>query len=331
MPAEIIGALVGLIASSLLARQRDGARVPDWLGFINLAHVRTAAGGVFGLTATAGVTLSISNHSHHTISYVAWYGVAGIALVVVVTTTILIERGRAAGRRTASRHGAAAFAVDGRAPVGRIHEQHLHGWLERLVNAVNERSACPYPDDQGRQAIRSHFPDLTAPCDEWDAAVARADAAPVAAREQVERHVAEAHIPDGYNRDKLAEVIARFVVARPDYHVVLRAVRDEFRGDDVCWSVFTPSGRGTEVKIAELADAPVEAIQEHVSADEAALRAVVDGVRNSERIPEIAASRDALGELRRPLLDMLATKQAVSPILSAAACPYCQAQLQLAA
>jgi hypothetical protein len=86
-----------------------------------------------------------------------------------------------------------------------------------------------------------------------------------------------------------------------------------------------------EVKIAELADVPVEAIQARVVADEDALQAVVDSLHKSYLIPEIAASRAALDELRRPLLDMLATKLAVSPILSAEACPYCLAQLQLAA
>jgi hypothetical protein len=308
--------------------------VPSWFGFVKITHVRNVAAGVCTLTAAAGINLSTSDHSHREISYIAWYGAAGLALLVVVATTIIIERSRSAGEdgQTGTTSHAAAQSP-GRPPVGTIHEQHLHDWLAGIARAVSQNSACGYasfPDAAGHneKAVAAHFPDLMPRLAEWDRSVARAEDAPGAAREQVERAVGAADIPAEYNRKSITEIIARFVAARPDYRIVLRAVRDDFRDDGVCWSVFTASGRGMELKVAQLADAPIEEIKERAGAHEQALQAIVDGVRDSDLIPEISASRAALEALQQPLLDVLSLKQAVSPILFAADCSYCEAQLQ---
>jgi hypothetical protein len=324
-----IGGLAGLLGSALWTWSRGAARAPSWFGFLKITYVRTFAWGVFTLTATAGINLSTSDHSHHEASYFAWYGTAAVAYVVIVVTTIVMERS-SAGRSSQEEPGSRRAASPAERPeVGTIHEQHLHVWLADLFNSVCNRSVTGYAAfstgaDQRQRAIGAHFPDLVPGLAEWDGAVTRADAAPDAAREQVERAVIAANVPADYDRESIAEIIARFVTARPDYRIVLRAVGD----GDSYWSVYTASGTGMELKIAELSDAHIDVIKGQVGAHEAALQAVVDSVRDSDRIPEIAASREALEALRQPLLELLGLKQAVSPILFAADCSYCQAQLQ---
>lgn len=64
--------------------------MPRWFGFLKFAHVRSAAGVVFGVAIAAAISLSISDHSHKT--YIVWYGVAGVSLAIVLVATIVIER-----------------------------------------------------------------------------------------------------------------------------------------------------------------------------------------------------------------------------------------------
>jgi hypothetical protein len=227
------------------------------------------------------------------------------------------------------------FPPAARSNVGHLHEQHLHRWLTGIAQSISQGKTTGYagfPEgaDQDRKAIAAHFPDLIPRLAEWEKAVARAEAAPIAARKQVEQGVLAANIPPEYNRRAIAEIIARFITVSPDYRIVLRAVRDDFRKDGVYWSVFTASGRNTETKIAVWDDAPIESILQRSGEHEAELQLVVDSVRDSGLIPEISASQDALEALKQPLLNLLRLKQAVSPILAAADCSYCEAQLQAA-
>ncbi len=220
-----------------------------------------------------------------------------------------------------------------RPAVGRIHEENLHGGLSRIARSVSQNSATGYgafPDaaSQDAQALAAHFHDLAPRLKEWDAAVARAEAAPIAARKQVERVVKAADMPEGYDQKNVAEIIARFVIAQRNYRIVLRVVRDDFREGGPFWSVFTASGTGMDLKIAQLPDASIDTIKEQAAAHEAALQRIVEDVRDSDRIPEIKASWEAREVLKQPLQNLLSLKQAVSPILFATDCGYCEAQLQ---
>ncbi len=80
---------MSVVVPRLLGAARQ--RVPRWFGFVRITYVRTAAAAVFGLTAATGINLSISNHSHRTVSYIVWYGVAALALTVALVVTIVID------------------------------------------------------------------------------------------------------------------------------------------------------------------------------------------------------------------------------------------------
>lgn len=90
----VVGAAAGSAITALAPRLFGAARtgIPRLLGFIKLTYLRTAAGGVFGLCAATAITLSTSDHSHKTVTYVLWYGVAALALVVVIWLTVVIDR-----------------------------------------------------------------------------------------------------------------------------------------------------------------------------------------------------------------------------------------------
>ena len=175
----------------LLARLRAvGAAVvavPVWMlravvrlfGFMTLKYVRGIAGGVFALTAAAGIALSISDHSHRLISYVAWYGAAGVAFVVAAVTTVIIDRRETKSERKARRQrGRRRLWPWGHPEVGKIHEQDLHNWLAAIDQSVGRGEACGYgafPDGarQYQRAIAAHFSDLRPKLVEWDQALAR--------------------------------------------------------------------------------------------------------------------------------------------------------------
>jgi len=331
--APILLGIASALASLLVDRFLAKPRVPTWFGLIKLTYVRTAAAGVFALTAAAGISLSISDHSHHTISYVGWYGGAVVALVVAVATTLIID-----GRSPTSESRALALspATPGRAPVSQQHEQQLHEWLTLLTRTVEQGSSsgfAGYPEGAGQlqQALIMHFPDLLAELSEWDQAVARSLAAPTEAQEQVERAVmADPGIPDGYNRESVAASIASLIVAiGGSYRFVIRTVGDGVQGSDAYWSVHIARNARNEVQVASLPDIPIDQHLELVGRHEAALQAVVERAARADRLPDIAAARAALEALKQPLVDLLAVKSTVSPVLSIADCPFCQAQLQM--
>ena len=166
-------------------------------------------------------------------------------------------------------------------------------------------------------------------------AVARRRAAPVVARERLKHGIENAEVPDGFGRETVAEAIGRMLVDRveqghPDasYEVVLRAVRDEQRDGQWFWTVWLPNRLGAEVKVAEYEDAPIEEIQASNQSNEMALQAVVDELQNDGDLEEITDSQATLEELRSPALELLKLKRAVSPVFSADACAFCEAQRQ---
>jgi len=288
---------------------------------------------VFALTAAAGIALSISDHSHRLISYIAWYGAAGVAFVVAAVTTVIIDQRETRSERKARRQrGRRRLWPWGHPEVGKIHEQDLHNWLAAVDQSVGRGEACGYgafPNgaSQHQRAIAAHFSDLTPKLVEWDQALARRATALDAAREQIKRAVLAATIPAGYDRNKVAEIIARFIVGGvKNYKIALRASPDV--PGDTRWHVYLADGLGGEAKLTIWPEEPIEQIKQRSSADEAALQAAVESARHADRLPEIHSARTALEALKQPLQDLLNLKRAVSPIVLAKDCPYCQAQLQ---
>lgn len=90
----LLGGVAGALASTVLPWLLGPARqaVPRWFGFLRITYVRTAAATVFGITITTAISLSTDDHTHKQATYIGWYGVAALALIVAVVTTIVIDR-----------------------------------------------------------------------------------------------------------------------------------------------------------------------------------------------------------------------------------------------
>jgi hypothetical protein len=83
--------------SWLQERKERGAAWPSnaerLFGF-SLEHLRNAAGFAGAAMLGGGISASTSDHSHHTVTYLFWYGCAGLFVVAAVVLTRMIERRR---------------------------------------------------------------------------------------------------------------------------------------------------------------------------------------------------------------------------------------------
>ncbi len=89
LPA-VLGGIAGAILTTFLPAARQW--LPRWFGFLKFAHVRSAAGVVFGIAIATAINLSTSDHSHEEATYIEWYGMAGVAFAIVLVATVVIER-----------------------------------------------------------------------------------------------------------------------------------------------------------------------------------------------------------------------------------------------
>jgi hypothetical protein len=136
----LIDVAAGLAATAIstLANRLFGAghlRLPKFLGSFPLSDVRNAVAGVLGITLSAGISLSTSDHSHHMLSYLLWYGLAVLALIVVIACSIAIDRQRRGGSEASEVSASQAGRLSDEPPTSPAQE-------------------CPTPMDVLRDGIR---------------------------------------------------------------------------------------------------------------------------------------------------------------------------------
>jgi hypothetical protein len=125
----VLGAVASVVAPRIWASVRARPR-PAWFGVARITYVRTAFATVFGLAGAAGISLSISDHSHKHQTYELWYGLAGLALFGVVVTTIIIERRSAAAAAPQTQSATSDVELD---PVWEIAAEVMHRGSELLT------------------------------------------------------------------------------------------------------------------------------------------------------------------------------------------------------
>jgi hypothetical protein len=93
-----IVSLLAVCASGLIVWAAGGLSPAGqrWLGLLRARQWRAVFSAAFALSASAGVTLSTSDHSHQLVTYVLWYGSAAVALLGCVVTTFALERSEGA-------------------------------------------------------------------------------------------------------------------------------------------------------------------------------------------------------------------------------------------
>ena len=100
-----------------------------WFGVARISYLRTAFATVFGLAAAAGISLSISDHTHKHQTYELWYGLAGLAFFGVLVTTIIIERRSAVAAAPQTQRATSDVEAD---PVWEIAAEVMHRGSELL-------------------------------------------------------------------------------------------------------------------------------------------------------------------------------------------------------
>jgi hypothetical protein len=107
------------------------------------------------------LTLSVSDHTHHTITYLVWYGIASSSLAGILATTIVIERGQ--------RQVAASPAVPAHPELVDVeHGDQIRGIFRRCRSAIELGLAYTWGDELHRSIAQAHYPDLLRQVEEWN-------------------------------------------------------------------------------------------------------------------------------------------------------------------
>jgi hypothetical protein len=166
--AIIAGVVSGAVTVLLpmlvpLARLEWSAlRAPWWLGLFQFSYLRTAGASMFGLGTAAGISLSISDHSHHVLTYALWYGIGVLGLVIVIVTTIIIDSPLDRKRLT----NAVATVTD-------AHAGQLKGMLDAAYSAIGNDRARGEDDSIHSEMFSNHYPVLDVRLGDWDARIDR--------------------------------------------------------------------------------------------------------------------------------------------------------------
>jgi hypothetical protein len=214
-------------------------------------------------------------------------------------------------------------------PVDPAHREDLEALMDLLRVAIQLESRCDYGDepgdDQRRRSFLAHFGELQAPLEEWNAAVARVEAAPGAlwgwlARSTIERGFSEPPFAVGGLIDRLAILTgarARQGRLETPHRLFLEHFRDRLGG-----------GEGVSLyvegqNVARLPSDPAGTLDERIAAAEELIQTLFDDAQRCGETGEIVQAQDALLDLKQPLLDRLALHAAVDLILFAPDCPVC--------
>lgn len=218
-----------------------------------------------------------------------------------------------------------------RPPIGDQHREDLEGRMDLLRMAVELEAPCEFGDPPGtgerqREAFVAHFGELEAPLQEWNEQVELVRSAPAALwswfeRTAQKRGVTEPPFALGALIDRLAILTAErsrhgeLGVARP---LQIERFRDRVSGLERL------SLHMEGQNVARLPSEPAATIEHRAAEAEALLQKLFDDAQRSGQANEIGTSRDALLDMKQPLLERLAIHASVDAIAFAPQCPVCR-------
>jgi hypothetical protein len=204
--------------------------------------------------------------------------------------------------------------------------------MDLLRVSIDLEGACDYGDAgnesaPNRTAFLAHFGELEKLLREWDAAVARVQAAPGSLWSWFERTARKRGIREppfalGALIDRLAILTAdraRHGRLGAPHRLSVEHHRDRLReGERVSMYV-----EGQHV--GYLPDDSEPALERRVRTAEALIQELFDDAQHSRQAAEIVNARDLLLDLKRPLLDQLAEQASLDVFAFAPKCPVCSA------
>ncbi len=215
------------------------------------------------------------------------------------------------------------------------HRDELEARMDLLRMAVELEDACEFGDVPGRERPRresflAHFPELAAPLAEWNACVERVRSGPSelwtwfeqAARE---RGISEPPYALGALIDRLAILTAER--SRNGELALAHELRVEHFRDRVggieCVSLFMDGQN-----IARLPCAARDGLEPDVTASVALVQSLYDDAQATPEALEVGRARDALLDLKQPLLEELAAHASADSLAFTSRCPTCARSLE---
>jgi hypothetical protein len=233
--------------------------------------------------------------------------------------------------------------------VGPAHRSLLGGLLESVQLAVLNGRVVDYSDapdgePQNQDSFAAHFESLMPTLDEHRAAVQQLELATQSLRGWVEHEVhRRGFTKPGYLEGTVTECFSEISVDRAlrgelseSLVIHLRCVEGITTPEgEKYWSANLHSGR-REVKVAQLRHVVKEFSEEGmaplnriIAGMDRDLQACFDAIQDSDAAAEVAASRDALRELRQPLMDRLKRLRIAFDPVFTGSCPFCLAEVGL--
>jgi hypothetical protein len=215
--------------------------------------------------------------------------------------------------------------------VGGEHLEELEAQMDMLRVAIEREDRADFGEARGvdrsnRASFLTHFADLDAPLEEWDAVAERAQAAPGS----VWRWLTQATSERGFTEPPFAvgPLIDRLATL-----TVERARRGRLHKPHLLDLEYVESRSvyGTHVdvyvdgqNVAELPATSVASTQGQLEAIGQRIQELFDDAQSCEQAKEVASATDALLMLKRPLLDRLALHASTDAVAFDASCQACQ-------
>jgi len=214
------------------------------------------------------------------------------------------------------------------------HREDLEALIDLLRVAVDLEGHCDYGDRAGaerrnRECFIAHFTDLEDQLRDWEDTVERVQAAPGSLWSWYERAIARRGLSEppfaiGALTDRLAILTserARHGQLQTPYELHTQHFRA--RSGDVGQVSIYVEGQN----VARMAGEPHESVHRQIDAATRQVQALFDEAQATREAAEISSARDALLDLKQPLLESLAAHASMDAIEFAAGCPRCRSVL----
>ena len=215
-------------------------------------------------------------------------------------------------------------------PIGSEHREDLETLLDILRMSIELEDRCGYGDppsgeQRNRAAVLAHFPELEALLGEWDARVERVQAAPGALwgwfeRSASRRGIGEPPFVVGALIDRLALLTverARSGQLDVAHDLTLQHFNDRLAGGERV-SLYVEGQN-----VAQLPGDPQATLPRRIDTVHELIQQLFDDAQSSAQAVAIGSARDALMDIKLPLLDHVAQEAASDSLHVAAGCPFC--------
>lgn len=240
-------------------------------------------------------------------------------------------------RRGPERRGRSGTAAADLPAVRPAHQEDLEGQMDLVRMAIELEGPADLASGprgaEHRESFLAHFDELEEPLAEWNSCIERTHAAPEALwswfeRAAAKRGVEEPPYATGALIDRLAIVTterSRQGQLGSPYELRLERFTDRVGGGERL------SLHAEGQNVVQIVGTPHAAAERALNEAADTIQALFDDAQGSKAAAEVGDARDAMLDLKQPLLEALASAAAQDPITVAEQCPVCRRAAEAAA